>query len=303
MLLKVDDGQLVNMHLARFQQMTLFLTDMIFPDQNTEREGKVTVTYQPPKGDSNEIATTIDIPLEPKIDSLKVLDVVMHSSPTKAYDMGTQYNSWFSNHFGFDVVLAYIGQNRRPVLGNMPPSAANKSTQNGWLSSLSKTVGLNWFKENSASGSEGITFADLAPFLVVSETSLHNVSARLPKEMDITKFRPNIVISGADKVFEEDYWAELKVNDDIALVLTNNCGRCVSINIDFDTGAPGTGEMGTVLKKLMKDRRIDQGLKYSPIFGRYGFLGKGCEGTRIKVGDEVEVSKRNTEHTTFGKLI
>lgn len=306
MLLKVDaDGRLVNMHVDRFPQMTLFLTDIVFPDENLKQSGKILVTFRPPKGSVDGVKT-LDIPLEPSVDALKTIDVVMHSSPTKAYDMGTQYNLWFSDCFGFDVVLAYIGKNRRPVLGNMPPSAAaNKPAQSGWLSSVAKTVapfGFNKVAEDNANAPEGITFADVAPYLVVSETSLHNVSARLPEQMDMTKFRPNIVVSGAEKEFDEDFWAELKVNNDTTLLLTNNCARCRSINIDFETGAPKAGEMGTVLKKLMKDRRIDKGSKYSPIFGRYGFIDRGCEGVRIKVGDEVEVSKRNPEHTTLGKF-
>ncbi|KAK7754056.1 hypothetical protein SLS62_003902 [Diatrype stigma] len=80
------------------------------------------------------------------------------------------------------------------------------------------------------------------------------------------------------KPYEEDYWAELLVRsgsggrDGPRLALTANCARCVSINIDYETGRPAEGERGSVLKKLMKDRRVDTGNKWSPIFGRYAFL-------------------------------
>ncbi|EAS35569.3 MOSC domain-containing protein [Coccidioides immitis RS] len=306
MLLKVEeDGRLVNMHVPNFPRMALFLTDIVFPDDAQGQDGKIIVTYrQPMSHNDKDCIKTLDIPLKPRIDNLKTFEVVMHQSPTHAYDMGEQYNSWFSDCFGFDVILAYIGDNRRTVLGNMSPNAEQEKTQSGWLSRVAENVtSLGGWVGKDTNDPESITFADVAPYLVVSESSLDNVSARLPEKMDITKFRPNIVISGAPKEFEEDYWRELKVKDDITLVLTNNCARCISINIDFDTGAPGTGEMGAVLKKLMKDRRIDQGTKYSPIFGRYGFLGRGCEGSHIKIGDEVEVSKTNSEHTKLGELI
>lgn len=52
----------------------------------------------------------------------------------------------------------------------------------------------------------------------------------------------------------------------------------------------------------MKDRRVDKGSKYSPIFGRYGFLEPGISGAgqRIAVGDAVETYRRNEERTKFG---
>lgn len=56
-----------------------------------------------------------------------------------------------------------------------------------------------------------------------------------------------------------------------------------------------------MLKLLQRDRRIDPGMKYSPVFGRYSFLDKASEGVLIAVGDEVKVTRRNTERTKFGK--
>ncbi|KAJ5591721.1 uncharacterized protein N7459_002090 [Penicillium hispanicum] len=147
---------------------------------------------------------------------------------------------------------------------------------------------------------ERITFADCAPFLVVSETSVSNVSARLSEGegMDCTKFRPNIVISGAETAFEEDFWTELAVGSERSrLLLTGNCVRCQSLNVDFETGKRATGESGTVLEKLMKDRRVDRGAKYSPVFGRYSFLDRAAIGKTIRVGDEVKVLARSKERT------
>jgi glycine hydroxymethyltransferase len=169
-----------------------------------------------------------------------------------------------------------------------------------------------------------IGFADCAPFLVISQTSVENVSGRLAGEevVDLTKFRPNIVISGAERAFEEDFWAELNVGNSSAttgtgttggggsasgqgskvrLLLTGNCVRCQSLNVDFSTGKMGTGEGGSVLKKLMKDRRVDKGARFSPVFGRYAFLGREGVGEVVKVGDEVRVSRKSEEHTITGE--
>ncbi|KAJ5151033.1 uncharacterized protein N7482_010285 [Penicillium canariense] len=151
-----------------------------------------------------------------------------------------------------------------------------------------------------------IGFADCAPFLVISQTSVENVSARLTggEEMDGTKFRPNIVVSGVESAFEEDFWAELGVGTggNVRLLLTGNCVRCQSLNVDFQTGKMGVGESGTVLKKLMKDRRVDKGARFSPVFGRYSFLGRGSVGQRMRVGDEVQVLRRASEYTVTGEV-
>jgi uncharacterized protein YcbX len=119
--------------------------------------------------------------------------------------------------------------------------------------------------------------------------------------LDITKFRPNIVISGSEEEFAEDYWAELATGDKLKIVLTANCSRCTSLNVDYATGKFGASESGKILKKLQADRRVDPGAKYSPIFGRYGFLDKMPVGSSLKVGDEVTVVKRNAERSRFGR--
>ncbi|KAM5443929.1 hypothetical protein MferCBS31731_001175 [Microsporum ferrugineum] len=316
MLLKVKpDGQLQNMHIDKFQQLALFLTDIEFPSAEEEEEeeeeedgrrGWITVTYKnaasphPRSG----VGSKLRIPLRPDTSSLKRFEVMMHRSPATAYDMGVEYNSWFSAWLGFKIVFAYIGENRRFALGNM---AASTDAGDGWISTISSKIPpmLPGLAGQEDASSKVLTFADMAPYLVVSQTSVDNVSARLPpgEAMDVTKFRPNIVLSGALEAFEEDFWGELTVGEHVRVQLRNNCVRCVSINVDFDTGAPHTGEAGTVLKKLMKDRRVDKGTKYSPVFGRYGFLHQQKGDGVIQVGDAVRVSKINAERTILRELL
>ncbi|RJE19274.1 MOSC domain protein [Aspergillus sclerotialis] len=359
MLLKVrrkEDGTetLQPMQVPRFPEMSLFLTALQLPTE--DQAGKIIVTYRPPgsNGDDDSQIKTLEVPLQPDTQSLKKLDIVLHSSPTEGYDMGSYYNDWFSDCFGYPVVLAYLGGNSRKVLGSFSPSLSSshrkQQTQYPLISTrslliiLSMTLLLNlvgfthlfdnamralvsgvsipllfsialwgWqFKlrsilsfspwANTQDDEERITFADCAAYLVVSETSLHNVSARIAgdEEMDITKFRPNIVIAGAETAFEEDFWAELTVGkNQVRLLLTANCLRCQSINVDFATGKMGTGDSGSVLKKLMKDRRVDAGAKYSPVFGRYSFLAQDSDHESIQVGDEVVLSKIASKRTVF----
>jgi len=277
---------------------------------------------------------TITIPLTPFASTLSAVDVTLHNSPTKAYDMGAEINAWFSSCFGFETKLVYLGPHLRAVLGNLSPNAGlkteSRAASKGWLSGISSTIsslgvgGSGDGSEGKGEGDrerEGITFADVAAYLVITEESLSDVSARLPEDerpMDITKFRPNIVLSGSPGAWDEDFWGGIRISspstpittsnhDDkkgkettTNIILTQNCARCVSLNVDYSTGKIGTGESGKVLKKLMKDRRVDPGAKWSPIFGRYGFLDGPAAGKTITVGDEVVVTKRNAERTTFG---
>lgn len=204
----------------------------------------------------------------------------------------------------------YLGPHLRPVLGNVSPNAVNKSAavSKSWVASVTKAMPS--FGLSNPGTTEGITFADIAPYLIVTEESLHEVSSRLKDgKMDITKFRPNIVVSGSAKVYDEDFWGGLTIANNeeregnkADFILTQNCARCKSINIDYSTGKQGSDEAGTILKKLMRDRRVDKGTKYSPVFGRYGFFeSMKSSKKRISLGDEVTVSKRNEERTVFGK--
>jgi uncharacterized protein YcbX len=299
MLLKVEKGdegvrKLKNMAVSTFAEMTLFLTSINYPVHG--KDGEIIVTFSPP----NAGKKTITIPLEPDTSSLSSLDVTMHGSYTKAYGMEAQYNEWFSECFGFPVVFAYLGEHLRPVLFQ---STKQQLMKPSWFSGITKNIPLlgGYLEEDLK-----ITFADCAPFLVVTEDSLHDVSARLPvgELMDVTKYRPNIVLAGADQPWDEDFWAEIQVGQDgaVQIPLQHNCIRCKSINIDYATGKPGKGKSGEVLKLMQKDRRVDKVVKYSPVFGRYGFLSASSHGKEIAIGDEVFVSKRNEERTGFGKL-
>lgn len=291
MLLKVqDDGSFKNMHTVYFPELTLFHPTIIYPD-GADEKGGIKVDFRPPS-DSGKKPDSLEIPLQPDPAGLPEVEVVMHKSPTTAFDMGSPYNDWFSACLGYTVKLVYLGDNRRQVLMSRSP---NEQQPKSWLSSIASNLPLVGSEEKDT-----VTFQDCAAYLVVSQSSLNNVSDRLPDgvDMDVTKFRPNIVIEGADEPWEEDFWAELQIGD-AAVTLTHNCVRCASINIDYATGKPGTGPTGEVLKKLQKDRRVDVGSKWSPVFGRYGFPGSNDAGKHLAVGDEVKVLRRNKERTTF----
>lgn len=317
-----------NIAVAHYPQSVLF-----FPTIDSAA-GILTVTYKPP----NSPSKSVDFPLAPHTDDLEVVEVTMHGSPTPAYKMPQKYNDWFSACYGFDVILVYLGPHYRPVLMSTSPNvlrpfsknddnnnnnSSKSKNNNGWLSSLTSSLTPSSFltadsSSKSTKDEQLLTFNDCAPYLIASTKSMEDVTSRLPaseaSHLDIIKFRPNIIISGASEAWEEDFWSQLAIRSSSSssaatsatttlIECIHNCGRCKSINIDYRTGAPGTTESGQLLKKLQRDRRVDAGVKYSPIFGRYAFLHEGSEGHVIRRGDEAEVSRRNVERTTFGKSL
>ena len=299
MLLQETKDGYKNMAVSSYPEMTQFLQEM--------KNDTITVKYIACGDVSKE--TSIDIPLEPDTEKLDPIDINMHSAPTTAHRMPQRYNDWFTSCFGYSVIFVYLGANLRDVkFQDMQPLEPDPLTR--FLSKyvpftksyVEKVMGLH----KSGEESWKITFADCAPYLFTSQTSLEDVSSRLPEgmDMDIEKFRPNVVVEGAYDPYQEDYWGKLTVNGRTEIILPHNCVRCKSINIDHKTGKPGEGPAGEVLKRLQKDRRVDIGAKWSPVFGRYGFWGSNGKKTEEvwRVGDRVNVAKVNEGLTVWSKF-
>ncbi|KAI4129815.1 MAG: hypothetical protein LQ338_002066 [Usnochroma carphineum] len=306
--------RLERMTVTYFAELGLFTQSL-----SESEDGKFVVTYNAPLGAGKE-RTHLEMAFEPNTEGLEEMEVDLHGSKTKALNMGMEINGWFSDCFGWDVVCVYLPEgNTRQVLGNLSPNAVsdsnNPANNRSWFSTFTSYVPD--YLMGKQEEEERITFADCAPYLVITMESFDDVSSRMPDgaEIDITKFRPNIVLEGADVAYEEDYWGAISIfpshdanvntaeteGHGVEMLLTQNCIRCQSLDMDYTTGTYSKSEAGMVLKKLMKDRRVDAGKRYSPVFGRYGFLaGKGGEkGGTVRVGDEVRVSKKNEERTKF----
>ncbi|ROW04502.1 hypothetical protein VMCG_05041 [Cytospora schulzeri] len=289
MLLKVhDDGHLEPIEVVRFPACALFEPEIV--------GDKIIVKYiipeEPLFPPTPEQKTTLEVPLEPDTSGLDQVEVDLYNSKCMGYRMPEHYSSWFSSCLGFESLLVYVGDSRRPILGSMSPHT-QKQQKKGWLSSMA-----NYVTGSNEEDPHKLTFTCVAAYLITSEASVNDVSSKLPpgEEMDMRKFRPNIVIDG-EEAFDEDFWGEIEIGSGPRFVLTGNCGRCLSVNVDYKTGRPGTGEVGNVLKKMMKYRRVDLGNKYAPVFGRYGFLTE--EEAEIQVGAEVTVTQRLEERRVW----
>lgn len=283
------------MFIGYYLQMALFITSLHHGDVEVEWSGRGTAF------DVAKDTTTSDkirFPLQPSVEDRPKLEVNLHGSTTIAHDMGDHLSSWFTDRFGFEVRLVHIGCGSRPVLGSLAPNSPDG------LRLAPFTHRLRSILPFGAHPAERLAFNDIAHYLVVTEESNDQVTSRLDSDqtMDVTKFRPNIVVKGAPEAFAEDYWGELTFSGGLRMQLTANCYRCQSITVDYETGATAEDDSGKVWKKLNKDRRVDAGAKYSPVFGRYGYCSGDVAGKVLRVGQEVDVTRVNRERTTFGEL-
>jgi uncharacterized protein YcbX len=124
-----------------------------------------------------------------------------------------------------------------------------------------------------------VSFADGYPFLITSTASLEELNSRLAHPVEMRRFRPNIVVSGAEP-WDEDGWTALVIGD-VSLSLAKPCSRCIMTTVDPDTGNRSSD--GQPLKTLASYRRTPNGI----IFGVNGFHnGRGI----LSIGDPVSLA-------------
>lgn len=166
----------------------------------------------------------------------------------RAQDAGNEAAEWFSQVLGIKCRLYY-----------QPDHATRQVDQ-------------RFAKPEDHTG-----FADGFPFLLTTEASLEDLNSRLAIPVPMKRFRPNIVIAGAE-AFAEDGWRSILIGDTVFRV-AKPCSRCVMTSVDTETGIKSGKDP---LKTLSEYRRTKSGV----IFGQNLIHnGQGI----IRIGDEVTV--------------
>jgi uncharacterized protein len=133
---------------------------------------------------------------------------------------------------------------------------------------------------------DATSFSDGYPVLLTSTASLENLNDRLAEvgaaAIDVRRFRPNLVISGA-AAWAEDTWQRLRIGD-VTYRVAKPCARCVVTTRDADSGEQVDRQ--EPLRTLATFHRAANG---GIIFGQN--LIPEMAGT-IRIGDAVEVLAR-----------
>lgn len=145
----------------------------------------------------------LEVEFEPA--SLEPLSVEIWRDRCLAHSAGATAADWLSRFLDLECRLCYLPQESRR---GVDPEYAKPGDQVG--------------------------FADGFPFLLISQASLDDLNGRLPEALPMTRFRPNLVISGCEP-YAEDHWKRIRIGD-ITFRVAKPCSRCVIPTIDPETG-------------------------------------------------------------------
>lgn len=127
-----------------------------------------------------------------------------------------------------------------------------------------------------AKPSDKTAFSDGFPFLLISENSLNELNHQMQLNLPMTRFRPNLVISGCP-AYAEDSWREISIGA-IDFRLPKPCSRCSVPSIDPETAQIGKEPLIT----LSRTRKWQNNV----YFGQNA-LHDQCG--RLAVGDAVQI--------------
>ena len=96
-----------------------------------------------------------------------------------------------------------------------------------------------------------VSFADAYPYLIIGQSSLDDLNARLETPLPMNRFRPNLVFTGG-KPYEEDNWNDFKI-EDVKFKAVKPCARCVITTTNQETAE----RRNEPLKTLSEYRKVD----------------------------------------------
>lgn len=132
----------------------------------------------------------------------------------------------------------------------------------------------------AVSKNEVTSFSDAYPILMISQGSLNDLNNRLPDQLPVNRFRPNIVIENCEP-YEEDSMKHFRINE-IDFYGVKLCARCTIPTINQDTAEKS--------KEPTKTLAAYRGRENNVYFGQNVlYHGTGV----IKVGDTINVLRRN----------
>lgn len=195
---------------------------------------------------------SLEIPFETS--ARETSTVKIWSSRCRAKICEKAFSDWFSDVLQTDCRLVF-----------MPEETARK---------------VNYFY--AVHKDDCVSFADGYPILLAGEESLNDLNARLDAPVPMNRFRPNLIVAGAE-AFAEDGWRQIKIGAAI-FHLVKPCGRCVITTIDQTSGAKTGSEP---LKTLANYRIPKRSVKRKILFGQ-NLIAENT-GEILAVGDRIEV--------------
>jgi len=195
--------------------------------------------------------SAVDVPLDPR--PSPPIRVRVWNSHCDAIPVSSYADAWLSDYLGAACRLVYMPESTRRA--SNPEYAGD-----------SKLVG----------------FADGYAYLAITQASLDDLNRRLvargAQAVPMNRFRPNLVVTGAE-AYAEDDWKEVRVGSAV-LRGAKPCGRCQVTTTDQATGeVTGPEPLATLGTYRHSDR-------YGEMFGMNLVTVTRGE---VRVGDRIEL--------------
>lgn len=177
----------------------------------------------------------------------------------------------------------FAGERTRVTVWRSTLDAALHPEGSAWFSDwLDRKVQLVFLPRDvvrsTNQGEEGdqVSFADGYPYLLVGQSSLADLNNRISADepLSMARFRPNLVVSGAD-AYAEDGWQRLQIGA-LRFRGIKRCDRCTITTINPETAQKGPEPLRTLSKYRREGNNVYFGMNLCP----------DAEG-ELQVGDEL----------------
>lgn len=223
----------------------------------TAREVNRMLLVHPEITDDGLVVTAPELPrlVVPTPDPASQVPVGLWSSLLTAAPAGDEADRWFTAALGRTARLVHLDDPTRRPTSPM-------------------------FSEPG----DRVSFADGYPLLVATEASLAALNGAIVERSEgaheplpMTRFRPNVVVSGTE-AWAEDDWRRVRIGDAVFRAV-KGCARCVITTIDPDTADREKEPTASLARIRRWDGAVWFGVNLVP----------DVAGVTIRVGDEVEV--------------
>jgi uncharacterized protein YcbX len=210
---------------------------------------------------SNSKNEQINVPFE--FEKNQTQKVTVWNSICDAFVLPGNINEWLSNVLETDCQLVYMHDESEREISE-------------------------FFRQDN----EIVSFADGYPFLLIGENSLNDLNEKLETKLPMNRFRPNIVIDGAE-AFAEDRWKKIQIGDSV-FRSTKPCARCVMTTVEQNSGEfDGKEPLKTLAKYRLAKDVFPGELESLDLSANAVLFGQNLVaenfGGKIKLGDEVRV--------------
>lgn len=165
---------------------------------------------------------TLIIPYpDPQIELYDEVEVTCWDDQITAHHINTAIDNWFSEFLDVDCQLVYMpDKTLRPV------------------------------DPDYSQADDIASFSDGFPNLIISEASLEDLNSRVDIDLTMSRFRPNIVVSGCEP-YAEDGFGHFKI-EQIEFYAVKPCSRCVITTINPNSGEKESREPLQTLSQFRK---------------------------------------------------